>query len=967
MYGREEPLGVLEHALSEAAGGRPQIALLGGEAGVGKTRLLQALEGAARARGVVVLHGESVEFGGEELPYAPLAAALRDLAPDDVAGLDAEAQTALAALLPAAARPAPGGARSSAALGQGRLYEALLELLGGLARERGPVLVVLEDLHWADRSTLRCLTFLARNLRTEPVALALSYRAEEALGASPLRPFVTELVRRPAVTALELEPLGRDDARRQLETIAGGQLAAALVDELHARSGGNPFFLEELFAARAAEEDAVPRSVADAVLLRVGRLDEPGVRLLDALAAAGGRADFELLARLVPAGELEAALRAGLDAGLLVRERDDGGVALRHALMTEVVYGDLLPPARVQLHHRIATALTGIAGTPASQLAVQWYRAGAREEALAASVAAGLRAADAYAYSEARAHLERALELWDASAGLGLDKAELLSRAAQAARFTGDQTRAVELALAAVGAVDPEREPVRAALLYERLGEHYVWDDERALGCYDRALALLPSGPSPERARLLAAKGHALMGLRRLDASRADCEAALAVAAAVGAEAQEAQARLTLGLVLAHQGAGAAGEGHVRRALALAEGWAPGEVTVRAYLHLGEVLRLRGAHSAALQAMVDGERAAARLGMRGSFGRFMQVNAIADLLRLGRWDEAAEQIDALEGLDLSVTSAVMRHISAAQLLALRGQEAGARAELERAEAQTENGLPSEFVAPLGVAWATLALTAEAPAEARRHVAAGLAAVAAAEDALYTPPLLWLGIRAETDLAERARALRRRADVADAQVRATALAARLDALVADAGGEAAPPDARAHQALGRAELCRLAGKPAPAAWETAIGAWDRLGEPYPAAYARLRAAAATLAADGDRGAARRLLDEARLIAEDLGARPLDAAVEALMRAARLAPLPPPDARPRPQEAEQLGLTAREVDVLALLADGLTNREIARRLFISPKTVDTHVTHVFDKLDVHSRVEAAGRAQRLGLLS
>ena len=175
--------------------------------------------------------------------------------------------------------------------------------------------------------------------------------------------------------------------------------------------------------------------------------------------------------------------------------------------------------------------------------------------------------------------------------------------------------------------------------------------------------------------------------------------------------------------------------------------------------------------------MNAGERAAARLGMRESFGRFMYVNAIEDLLRLGRWDEAEQRIVAAERMDLGVTGAVMRHASAAHLFALRGEDARARTQLEQAAGLAQDGLPSEFVAPVQVAAATLALATGAPEDARRDVAL---AATAATDALYTPPLLWLGIRAEADLAERARALRRRPDAADASARADALHAQLAA-------------------------------------------------------------------------------------------------------------------------------------------------------------------------------------------
>ena len=484
---------MLGEALESAAAGHPSLSLVSGEAGIGKTRLLGEIEAAARH--FVVLHGECLEFGGDELAYAPVTAALRGLpaewTDEWLDALPAEARGALAAVLP---RETPGTG------GPGRLHELLLDLLGRLAAERAPLLLTLEDVHWADRSTLALLAFLARNLREERIAVVVTYRVDDALPPE-LRRLAAELSRRRSVTRIELEPLGRDDVALQLEALAGGPVPAGLADELHERAGGNPFFVEELFAAR----DALPTSVAEAVLARIERLDQPALALL---AAAGGRASHDLLERLDVTPD---ALRAALDAGVLVAEPD--GVAFRHGLIGEVVYERLLPAERRALHRAIAAALD--AHAPAAQRALQCDRAGLREQALAASVQAGLEAADVHAYAEAGVHFERALELWDSS----VDRVELLARAAQAARFAGAPERAVALCREAIELTD---EPERKALLYERLGEFHFWDDEAALECYGHALALLPGEP-----RLLAAEGHALFGLRRWDEARERCEAAL--------------------------------------------------------------------------------------------------------------------------------------------------------------------------------------------------------------------------------------------------------------------------------------------------------------------------------------------------------------------------------------------------------------------------------------------------------
>src|SRR4051794_1645396 len=269
MIGREVPLRTLDEALAAA----PRVVLVCGEAGIGKTRLVAEVE--AAAGGWLVLHGECVEFGGEELAYAPVVAALRDLPADWLSawldGLSPEARGALAAVLP---HEAPGGG------GPGRVLELVLDLLTALER---PVLLVLEDIHWADRSTLALLAFLARNLRAQPLVVLATYRVDDELPAA-LRRLAGELRRRRTVASIELEPLTREDVALQLEAIAGGPVAAALADKVHARAGGSPFFAEELFAATAtdrrggqearSEAPPVPATLADAVLTRTARLDE---------------------------------------------------------------------------------------------------------------------------------------------------------------------------------------------------------------------------------------------------------------------------------------------------------------------------------------------------------------------------------------------------------------------------------------------------------------------------------------------------------------------------------------------------------------------------------------------------------------------------------------------------------------------------------------------------------------------
>src|SRR6266508_1864620 len=364
LVGRVDELRILKAARSRAANGEPAVVLLGGEAGVGKTRLVTELAARCGADGTRVLSGGCVPVSAGGLPFTPIMEVLRvllaELGPGGVRELAGPSWPELAWLLPALGKPQTAGPPSQAA--QARLFEVLLGLLGRLG-EQAPLVLVLEDLHWADRSTRDLLAFLVRNLRREQVLLVASYRSDEP-GQGRLGPYLAELDRGGPVQRLELQRFDRAETIAQLTAILGAVPSNDLVDAVFARSEGNPFFTEELLAAVRAGSGELPATVRDLLRGRVEALPAPAAHQL------------------------------------LVSRPGEDGYEVRHALLREVIEADLLPGERARLHAGYAHALTGrpelAAGdspaVAAAELAAHWDAAGEPARALPARVQAGLTA-----------------------------------------------------------------------------------------------------------------------------------------------------------------------------------------------------------------------------------------------------------------------------------------------------------------------------------------------------------------------------------------------------------------------------------------------------------------------------------------------------------------------------------------------------------------------------------------------
>jgi DNA-binding CsgD family transcriptional regulator len=1005
LVGRDEQLAVLGDALARTQLGDPATVLIGGEAGVGKSRLVSDF--AARAAGGGrVLAGGCLELGAAGLAFAPFTAVLRQVVRDlGVPGvqelLTGQASRELARLLPELGESARQEDEAYQGEARARLFEQVLGLFERLA-EAGPLTLVIEDAHWADRSTRDLLTFLIGNQRVLRGALiVVTFRSDELHRTHPLRALLAELGRVTWVERFELPRLTRSEAAAQMTAILGREPGTALVDGVFRRSEGNPLFVEQLLGCDGGE---LPESLRDLVLANVQRLPEETGELLRLASAGGVRLGHALLARVSGVGDddLTRVLRPAVAGNVLLADAD--GYLFRHALIREAMHDDLLPGEHGRLHARYAQAISDDPslvppGRAAIELAHHWYSAHDVTWALASAWQAAAQAGRALAHSEQLAMLSRVLELWDqvpdAAQRIGTDHVGVLEQAVRATHVTGDGDRGHAFATAALEELDDAAEPARAALLLERRGMlRCATDPAGAQADLRRGLALVGDGAHErERAQVLASLAHLQHKERSDSQARAAAEEALAIARQTGDLATQASALITVAMLSPRSGPG--GEEAALDMLAQARETAgrahDHEHLMVAVINESHLLEGAGRHEQAARVARDGLAEAQRYGLSRTSGSILAVNLAEPLASLGRWDEALEVIaDTLAFHSADPNRAMLWQLAGILALA-RGDLDGARDAAERT-APLLARVPYRDQTNLPL----IRLQVEFRAADGQFGAALSAAQLALDsyDLLASPryswPLLTAAARAAGEAAALPAAVRAEADyeAARAVLRdARAAADKMDIL---------SPVQAAHQLTFQAEAARAeqaaAGRPGtePAGpWLAAAAAWDGLSEPVPQATALLRAAEAILADRGDRAAAERALGRAAGLASGLAAAPLLADVTLLARRARISlaageagPGGPAGAAGAPAASGgpalpaaagtvagpapgRLGLTPRELEVLRLVAAGLSNAAIAAELFISAKTVSVHVSNILAKLGTASRGEASALAHRLRL--
>ena len=965
FVGRAVELHRLDAVLERAGQGSPQVALVAGDAGVGKTRLLLALADRARRRGMRVLMGASVELGDIGLPYLPVVDALRELADDpEEAGL----LTGAAMTAPVLGRLLPGIEPAGLTGGdpdQLQVLDAVRAVLVGLA-ERSPVVLVLEDLHWADRATRDLLAFLVRTLRGGRVALVASYRSDELHRRHPLRPLLAELVRLPAVERLELAPFTRAELDEHLEAVAGAPLSPDRLEDILARSEGNPFYAEQLLAAGAADARVeLPATLAEVLLARVQGLSEPAQRVLRVAAVVGRRVPHRLLAGVAgqPEAELEEGLQEAVSARVLTADATTGSYAFRHALLQEAVYGDLLPGEQVRLHAAYARLLAADPDGAAAELAHHCLASHDLVGALAASVRAAEEAEAVLAPAEALRHLANALRLWERvpEPAAGVDRVELTLRAAAAASAAGDPQRAASLAQDAARAAAETADPERAARAYERLGLYLYAAGrvEEALAARAQAVELVPARPPTRlRARVTAAVAMALIDAARPAEARRWCDEALAAARDAGSADEEADVLITQGVIEQYDDPAKACS-LFAAARAQAAGVGNPEIELRALYDLAEVSNQLGDLATACAAADEGIEVADRTGLGWSTIAILLRRAqLKAHYRNGDWEECERLLAAVPGLTTLAVAQVV-----AQGLGVLVARARPDAPLRLRQLVGLAGADPVLDRDVAVWETELAGWQGDLDRARSAIRRGLAAADQVEifdQALEGAWVAMNGLSVEADRAEQARAAGDTATLADATAAGRALLERVRADAEQALGTALAHDVhvRGRRAKAEAEWTRLEGRSDPARWQAAVEAFS-YGNVYAVARCQWRLAEA-LAAAGDRERATTAARAAHATATGLGAGPLRAALEALARRGRL-----DLGTGLPAEQRLAGLTPRELEVLRLLVEGRTNRQIAEQLFISGKTASVHVTNLLSKLGVHSRLEAAAMARRLGL--
>ncbi|HXH79425.1 helix-turn-helix transcriptional regulator [Nocardioides sp.] len=971
LVGRDAELGDLITRLGIRAPGRDtaqsqtssgHAVLLAGDAGVGKTRLLTELRDVAVDDGWLVLAGHCLDLADGSLPYLPFSEILGRVLTDrpEVAASVMDRHPTLARLQPGRRLRAVDDRDEDQSLDQGNIFTAVHDLLESLA-QGGPLLVVVEDTHWADQSTRDMLSFLFSRRFAGPVSLVVSYRSDDLHRRHPLRPQVAEWARLRGVDRIQVEPLSDPDVRQLIHTMhAMSPVTEATIAEIVDRADGNAFFVEELVGATWATGGQIPAELADVLLVRLDGLDPRTLEVVRVASVAGRQVSHELLAAVTGLDytELEGALRTAVESNVLVQARGSS-YAFRHALLGEAVYDDLLPGERARLHTAFMTALqTGrVAGT-AAELALHARRAGDRLTAAAASIEAGNRAFAVGGPNEAAMQFLEALDLLAAVPEVpdDIDVHALVRRCAEAFVASGRVSKAIKVLrnhlatmpadtsqvdrgqvltsiAAALLLTDTTEDPeALAAEAVELLADASPKLLARALGVHAQCLGRR----NEERARAVAMEGLALAERHSLTGIAVEISTTL-----ISLEDTPDLDRLRTAWLGAAERARA--EGHV-------------EPELRARYYLGRFQHDRGDFASAMEAYDEVIRRGEEVGQRWApfpaEARWMKANVLADL---GRLDEAYATLD-VSGLKPPLVYEWLYFAHQLYVNVLRGRSitsvrdywsrdgliaiVAGSAELVRAEQDGDPARAVEVydhlvatVRPLWHEWfqARLRLTVIVigiHATAAAHQSAGeREASAHVVHRMLTDAERVIDFHAEYEAARgpehQAWAARLRAE----ELRWRWLS-QLD-----------PPDA--------AELV--------AAWRATEEAFVSYGNVFEIARVRARCAE-VLRATGDVAGARAVADQAREAARQLGAAPLLAELTALGSSAT---------HPR-SHTDGVRLTPREGEILALVAEGRTNGEIGKQLFISTKTVSVHVSNVLGKLDAGSRTEAAAIARRRGLL-
>ncbi|MGF6824258.1 DNA-binding NarL/FixJ family response regulator [Microbacterium sp. ZKA21] len=927
MVGRDADLADVMRAFERADAGEPTTVLIEGEAGIGKTRLVREFQASVDEQADVHA-GWFLDLGAARTPFGPLIGILRSLVsvlgPDDALTAVGAGGEALRMLLPELSTEAVRRDRTSPEA----LRDAIATLIEAAATRR-PQIILVEDLHWADDSTLSLLSFLLRTLDHGRVLLLLTCRSEDVRRGDATSRFIADVRRARLVERIVLDRLDADGTRALAEQLSGRRLSDAALERMHERAEGVPFFIEEL---ACCSDEPLPESLSGLLLTRFDRLADDARTVVRIAAGAERALSHPLLARLTGFDDdrLDAAIREATASGILVV--DDEHYRFRHALLREAVHDDLLPGERARLHRSYAEALEEHGSRNHASLAYHWRLAQDRRRALASAMAAMRQAKSGYAFASAARFGELVLELWeqvpDAEDAAGIDRVSLLITLGSVLRNAGDDERALAVVQLGLDELDEQTvDPVQHIRLVRDRAQ-YLSNLGRPgpRQGYELALALLDEHGIIDghlRATVLngLASRHMLAGR-----SVASVIAATAAERAATSAADESERSIALNLracSLMLLGELDSGQRAFDEAEHLAQG---GRAGVQFRVNYSDSLTLRGHYRAALRVAEEGLERVRELGVLRSSGGALTQNMIEPLIALGEIEQVERLLATVPDRHIVQRSGLYLSTSRIRALAWRGR-------VDDGGQVWDEWMPALLrTAPMERQVWYYAIEADfALAIARGNWTGALGVIGrmVADDGPALANQRRLLIEGAWAVAE-ARAVGAESDAAGAAIR-------------DAW-EAQPESL---QDAGWTDVMRALLQGERSALEGAVLASDVDDMPAVVRVAVRLELARVLLTEGDRPTAGVHLDDAGRIAAEIGHDRLQRSVAELV--ARTGA--------HGAAAHDPELTARERQVLELVAEGLSNRQIGERLFISTKTASVHVSAILRKLGVATRTEAA----------